>query len=77
MADLVDAEGAGGLCKTDRSPAGVGGAVYRWYVKNRGAPDAVKRDVATGRKLYDPDAVRAWHASRPGQGARTDLKEKQ
>lgn len=28
-----------------------------------------------GQDLYDAEAVRRWHAERPGRGARTDLKE--
>jgi hypothetical protein len=27
----------------------------------------------TGRKTWDANTVRAWHSTRPGQGARTDL----
>lgn len=75
MAELWTADQAGAHCKTKRRPDGVSGATYRRYVYLSGAPDAVARDVETGAKLYNPAEVRAWHASRSGQGARTDLKE--
>lgn len=47
---------------------------YLYYVARLGAPAAVGRDVETGEKLFDAGAVRAWHARRPGRGARTDLQ---
>lgn len=76
MPDRWTAEVAGANCKTKRSPNGVSGATYRRYVLLSGAPDAVSREPGRkGQNLYDPDAVRAWHAQRPGQGYRTDLKE--
>lgn len=51
---------------------------YRAYVNRGLAPPALhERDPDTGARMHDADAVRAWNASRPGQGARTDLKEKQ
>jgi hypothetical protein len=75
-AERWTAEQAGAHCTTKRSPNGVPGATYRRLVELSGAPDAVGRDVKSGAKLYDPDAVRRWHANRPGQGARTDRKEK-
>lgn len=28
-----------------------------------------------GQDLYDADEIRAWHANRPGRGARTDLRQ--
>jgi hypothetical protein len=56
------------------SPHGVSGATYRRYVELSGAPDAVGRDVQSGAKLYDPDAVRAWHANRPGRTPTAGVK---
>lgn len=76
MTGLWTADEAGAHCKTPRRPDGVSGKTYRQYVRLYGAPQAVGRDVETGEKLYDPGEVIAWHATRPGQGARTDLKEK-
>lgn len=32
------------------------------------APGHITMDPVTGRKLYDLDAVAAWHAARPGKG---------
>jgi len=38
------------------------------------APAAVGRQAGSaGESLFPADAVRAWHAGRPGRGARTDL----
>jgi len=38
------------------------------------APAAVGRQPGSaGESLFPADAVRAWHAGRPGRGARTDL----
>ncbi len=76
MPDRWTAAQAGAHCKTIRRPEGVVARTYRYYVRRLGAPDAVGRDVETGAKLYDADAVREWHANRPGRGARTDLREK-
>lgn len=75
MADRWTADQAGAHCRTAQSPKGVLGNTYRKYVTRLGAPDAVGREVKTGKKLYDPKAVLAWNAGRPGQGKRTDLKE--
>lgn len=47
---------------------------YRDYVSEGRAPGPLReRDPETGAKLYDAEAVKEWHASRPGAGARTDL----
>lgn len=73
---LWTAAAAGAHCVTTGWPNGVPGATYRQYVKLLGAPNAVDRDLETGAKLYDPAAVKVWHANRAGQGARTDLKNK-
>lgn len=67
------AEQAGAHCRTKDRPDGVKGATYRRYVRLLGAPDAIGRDAASGAKLYDPSAVREWHANRLGRGARSDL----
>lgn len=67
---------AGAHCRTARSPNGITGHAYRYYVRRLGAPDTVGRDTETGAKLYDPNAVMAWHAKRVGQGRRTDLKKR-
>jgi hypothetical protein len=49
---------------------------YHRYVVEQGAPAAVSREPGrNGQNLYDPAAVLEWHANRPGQGARTDLRE--
>jgi hypothetical protein len=77
VAEFVTAAQAGALCVTDQSPNGVAARTYRYYVKRLGAPDTVGRDIDTGAKLYDAEAVREWHANRPGPGARTDLREKE
>lgn len=65
-----DAADAGAIC-------GVVGETYQYYVKRLGAPKSVValEDPKSGRvrKVYDLDAVEAWHASRPGRGYRTDL----
>jgi hypothetical protein len=76
VAERWTAEQAGAHCKTKQRPDGVPAATYRRYVNLLGAPDAVARDVKSGTKLYDAAAVREWHASRPGRGSRTHLKEK-
>lgn len=75
MPEHWTADQAGAHCKTKWSPEGVSGATYRRYVTLSGAPDAVGRDLETGAKLYDAQAVREWHANRPGRGHRSDLEE--
>jgi hypothetical protein len=53
---------------------GVRPSTYRDYVSDGRAPGPLpERDPQSGAKLYDADAVREWHANRPGAGARTDL----
>lgn len=74
--ELWTAEVAGRNCPTKQSPNGVSAVTYRYYVSQYGAPKAVSRDLETGEKLYDPEAVKTWHAGRRGQGYRTDLEEK-
>lgn len=52
-------------------PGSARGTLSRWRVR------AVRREVddrGRAHSLFDPDEVRAAHASRPGQGARTDRK---
>ena len=50
---------------------GVKPSTYRDYVAKLGAPAPLReRDPATGAKLYDAEAVKAWHAGRPGKGWR-------
>jgi hypothetical protein len=70
-----DAADAARLCVGPNRPEGVTPDTYQYYVKRLGAPGPVKgyRDPDTGRLMYDLDKVAAWHASRPGRGARTDL----
>jgi hypothetical protein len=75
---IGDAGDAGQLCATPDRPDGVSGDTYQYYVKRLQAPGPLQtgyRDPATGRfrSMYDLDAVEAWHAARPGRGARTDL----
>lgn len=41
---------------------------YRSYVTRLGAPGPVGFNAETGRKEYDADAVKAWHAGRRGRG---------
>jgi hypothetical protein len=49
-------------------------STYRDYVSEGRAPGPLpERDLKTGAKLYDAEAVKTWHANRPGPGARTDL----
>ena len=53
---------------------GIGVSTWRDYVADHRAPAPLSGyDPDTGRKTWDPVTVRAWHAGRPGQGARTDL----
>lgn len=73
-----DAKDAAALCVTADRPDGVSADTYQYYVKRLGAPGPLRegfRDPVSGRlrSLYDLDAVEAWHAARPGRGARTDL----
>lgn len=49
--------------------AGIKPATWRAMVSRKQAPARIRPDVA----LWDAATVRAWHARRPGQGARTDL----
>lgn len=52
-------------------------STYRDYVSEGRAPGPLnERDPETGAKLYDADAVKEWHANRPGAGARTDLGQR-
>ncbi len=44
--------------------------------KSHWLPLPLGHDPATGLMVWDADAVRRGHASRPGRGARTDLKER-
>lgn len=54
--------------------AGITTSTWRDYVADHRAPAPLPGyDPNTGRKTWDPDTVRTWHAHRPGQGARTDL----
>lgn len=48
---------------------------WRSYVYRLDAPEHVGFDPETGMQVWDAAAVRAWHAGRPGQGARTDLRK--
>jgi hypothetical protein len=53
-------------------PGSARGTLSRWGVR------AVQRRIdehGRAHSLYDPDEVRAAHASRPGRGARTDLQK--
>lgn len=72
-----DATDAGRLCTTVASPEGVSGDTFRYYVRRLSAPSPVGAvwDARSRRQVsvWDLDAVARWHASRPGQGARTDL----
>lgn len=53
---------------------GVSPNTYRYYQKRLGAPAPVLREPGRGgQNLYRAQEVRAWHAGRRGQGARTDL----
>lgn len=76
---------AGRLCVSKRSPDGIGGASYRWYVSvAKTAPGPIlvpdptdpaqevpARDGASGGLLFDLDAVEEWNRSRRGQGGYT------
>lgn len=49
-------------------------STWRDYVADHRAPAPLPGyNPHTGRKTWDATAVQAWHSSRPGQGARTDL----
>jgi hypothetical protein len=48
-------------------------AVWRYYVRTQGAPKPLGHNPSTGLLEWDADAVRTWHANRPGRGRRTDL----
>ncbi len=58
---------------------GVTPGTWRHYVSVRTQPHlrppaAVGRQPGkAGESLFPADQVRAWHAGRPGRGARTDL----
>jgi len=59
---------------------GVTRGTWRDYVST-GTPAHLRAPAAVGRQpgragesLFPADAVRAWHAGRPGRGARTDLR---
>lgn len=80
---LGTAADAGRLCVTDRSAEGVSGDLYRYYVREQGAPapyqvkDPITRKLtsardADGRELFDLDAVAAWNDARPGPGSRVN-----
>lgn len=71
------AEDVGALCTTPTRPNGIPGRTYRWYVMHRPehqrAPSHLVdskghpiRDPDTGARVYSVEAVKAWHASRPG-----------
>ena len=73
---------AGAECVTSRSPRGIDGELYRFYMRTQGAPgpylvrDPITKNMVPardeeGRELFDLDAVKAWNESRPGPGART------
>lgn len=53
---------------------GVKPKTYSYYRQRLGAPDPVGAQPGRGQDLYDAEQVRAWHAGRTGQGARTDLE---
>jgi hypothetical protein len=48
---------------------------WRAYVNRNNAPKPIS-EIDSRTPLWDAQQVREWHSSRPGQGARTDLKEK-
>jgi hypothetical protein len=71
------ADDVGALCISDGSPNGIPGRTYRWYAQHR--PEHLRPpgpitdeggnfllDPASRSRLYDADAVEAWHKSRPG-----------
>ncbi|GLZ43533.1 hypothetical protein [Actinokineospora sp. NBRC 105648] len=52
---------------------GCGVITFRGYQRSQGAPRTISRQPgAGGEGLVEAEAVRAWQASRPGRGARTD-----
>ncbi|MFS0703248.1 helix-turn-helix transcriptional regulator [Cellulomonas sp. 179-A 9B4 NHS] len=69
------------LITTEQAAAlvGVSPSTWRAYLARRRQhgkgtiPEPVEYHGRTA--MYDEDAVRAWHATRPGRGARTDLAE--
>lgn len=48
---------------------GIRPATYRDYTRTNGAPGPLEYRSAGGELLFDADAVRAWHANRPGRGS--------
>jgi len=53
--------------------AGIAEKTWTSYVARRQAPPPDSRDLRTGRPEWAEATVAAWMATRPGQGARTDL----
>nr|WP_235681370.1 hypothetical protein [Tomitella gaofuii] len=51
---------------------GVTASTWSAYVNRHRAPQPIEYVGRT--PLWDADEVRAWHAGRPGQGARTDRR---
>jgi hypothetical protein len=53
--------------------AGIAVKTWTSYVARGQAPLPDERDLKTGNALWQPETVDRWLATRPGQGARTDL----
>ncbi|WP_372411985.1 hypothetical protein [Streptomyces luteireticuli] len=51
------------------TPNGARTALSRWGVR-----PVARQPGRSGQNLYSPEEVRKAHATRPGRGARTDLK---
>lgn len=54
---------------------GIKPATWRAYVARGQAPQPQGFDPDTGRRDWSAEAVAQWAATRPGSGARTDLRK--
>lgn len=54
--------------------AGVKPQTWTAYVNRGQAPPAERRNPDTGRREWSAEVIGEWLASRPGAGARTDLR---
>lgn len=67
---LLDAESAAARARVKRG-------TWTSYVARGQAPRPDERDLRTGSPRWRESTVDEWLAARPGQGARTDLRDRQ
>lgn len=69
-------DGRGGWLSAQEAAARAGVAWKTWtaYAARGQAPRHGRRNPGTGRPEWRAEAVDAWLASRPGRGARRDLR---